>query len=65
SVTEGSCSARYRYRQKLIPAALVRKDATAQVELAEPHFVPKGQSLVLYQGGRCLGGGIIDSVTLQ
>jgi len=54
-VVDGPCTARYRYRQTLIPA--IKKDST--VTLLEPHFVPEGQSLVLYRGGRCLGGGVI------
>ena len=59
---DGEYSARYRYRQKLIPAELVGD----LVVLKEPHFVPEGQSLVLYDlprgkagGARCIGGGVI------
>src|SRR3989344_2977342 len=52
---EGSYMARYRYRQKLIPAELNGD----KVILKEPHFVPEGQSLVLYDGARCIGGGVI------
>jgi tRNA-specific 2-thiouridylase len=52
---DGSYMARYRYRQKLIPA--VKKGP--EITLLEPHFVPEGQSLVLYKGDRCLGGGVI------
>ncbi len=56
--TEGKkLAARYRYRQKLIPAE-VDFDKSI-VTLFEPHFVPEGQSLVLYDGQRCLGGGVI------
>ncbi len=53
----GEVSARYRYRQKLV-AAKIEGDV---VMLAEPHWVPEGQSLVLYQGERCLGGGVVDT----
>jgi len=69
---EGSYTARYRYRQKLIPAELKRtvlKNCLEEqflVILKEPHFVPEGQSLVLYDlprgkagGARCIGGGVI------
>ena len=63
---DGEYSARYRYRQKLIPAELkqVKSDftkgsRTSLVTLLEPHFVPEGQSLVLYDGARCIGGGVI------
>ena len=52
---DGAYAARYRYRQKLIPAEL----AGERVILKEPHFVPEGQSLVLYSGTRCIGGGVI------
>ena len=55
AVEDGPCMARYRYRQTLIPA--IKKEPT--VTLLEPHFVPEGQSLVLYRGERCLGGGVI------
>ncbi len=62
-VESGPCVARFRYRQKLIPAELeVEKNA---VTLLEPHYVPLGQSLVLYFGERCLGGGIAESVEIH
>jgi tRNA-specific 2-thiouridylase len=60
---EGSCEARYRYRQALISAELAA-DKTSVV-LVEPQYVPLGQSLVLYQGRRCLGGGVIKNATLS
>jgi tRNA-specific 2-thiouridylase len=60
-VAPGACMARYRYRQKLIPAEIVDKHT---VSLLEPHYVPEGQSLVLYVGQRCLGGGVVDKVKL-
>ena len=62
---EGSYMARYRYRQKLIPTRLQRtvlrngSQGLSFVTLEEPHFVPGGQSLVLYDGARCVGGGVI------
>lgn len=55
---DGPCSARYRYRQTLIPA--IKTGST--VTLLEPHYAPEGQSLVLYRGERCLGGGVILTV---
>lgn len=61
---------RYRYRQQLIPATVQKTGPSAGsggvacVVLHEPHYVPLGQSLVLYQGERCLGGGTIKSATL-
>ena len=66
-VGDGPCMARFRYRQKLIPAQLRKSDfrgslTSAVITLLEPHYVPLGQSLVLYQGERCLGGGVADTV---
>ena len=64
---DGEYMVRYRYRQKLIPAELqktVLKNGSkgrSFVVLKEPHFVPEGQSLVLYDGERCIGGGVILS----
>ena len=60
NIESGPCEARFRYRQKLVPAEFTR----LSVVLHEPHFVPEGQSLVLYRGQRCLGGGIVESATL-
>jgi len=60
---QGPCMARFRYRQPLIPAGL--SATKTEVVLHEPHFVPEGQSLVLYAGERCLGGGVVESATLQ
>jgi len=54
-VPDGKYLARYRYRQKLIPAI---KEGNV-VTLLEPHFAPEGQSLVLYNEQRCMGGGVI------
>lgn len=62
-VQGGNYRARYRYRQKLISAQL--ELAHNRATLAEPHFVPEGQSLVFYESERCLGGGIVDSATLH
>ncbi|OGC86041.1 tRNA 2-thiouridine(34) synthase MnmA [Candidatus Adlerbacteria bacterium RIFCSPHIGHO2_02_FULL_54_18] len=59
---EGPCMARYRYRQKLIPAELRESPTSSTVTLLEPHYVPQGQSLVLYRGSRCIGGGSVESV---
>lgn len=61
-VRDGSCKARFRYRQALMPAFL--RGESGEVELFQPHYVPEGQSLVLYRGTRCLGGGIIDTLAV-
>lgn len=55
--------ARYRYHQTLIPVDISSDKNRAT--LAEPHYVPLGQSLVFYtKNGRCLGGGIVDKSSL-
>jgi tRNA-specific 2-thiouridylase len=56
-VKNGPCTARYRYRQALIPAEF--NASTTTVTLSEPHYVPAGQSLVLYRQDRCMGGGVV------
>ncbi len=53
--------ARYRYRQTLIAATMQSPDFCT---LQEPHYVPEGQTLVLYAGTRCLGGGVIKKSTV-
>jgi tRNA-specific 2-thiouridylase len=63
-VQGGDYQARFRYRQKLISATLKFEGNTASVTLHEPQYVPEGQSLVLYQRDRCIGGGIIKKATL-
>ncbi|HVY72983.1 MAG TPA: tRNA 2-thiouridine(34) synthase MnmA [Candidatus Paceibacterota bacterium] len=66
-IPEAPLFARYRYHQTLIPAEL-SKDKN-EVTLAIPHYVPEGQSLVLYMqeesSERCLGGGIVDKAVLR
>jgi tRNA-specific 2-thiouridylase len=57
----GAYHARFRYRQKLFRAMLNRSDH-ATVEVATEESIPIGQSLVLYDGERCIGGGIIACV---
>lgn len=54
--------ARLRYRQKLFHVEMKEMTGTtARIQCDEPQaFVPIGQSLVLYDGDRCLGGGIIE-----
>lgn len=55
--------AQYRYHQTLIPAQI--SENKTQVVLQQPHYVPLGQSLVVYtKEGRCLGGGIVDKSVL-
>ncbi len=64
-VVPGEYMARFRYRQALIKARLQNvSDSIAKVVLHEPHYAPEGQSLVLYEGDRCVGGGIITKVSI-
>ncbi len=53
---------RLRYRQEDQPARIEPLDATRlHLRTAEPQrAVTPGQSAVVYQGTRCLGGGVID-----
>lgn len=58
----GPVLAQYRYHQTLIPAEISDEK---NVTLGQPHYVPLGQSLVLYtKENRCLGGGIVDKAVL-
>jgi len=56
-----TCRARYRYRQPLLPVTVeAYTDSTAIVTFTEAQpYVASGQSLVLYNGDMCLGGGVI------
>ncbi len=54
---------RWRYRQELSFCKINRKEGVYKVSFSEPQmYIPLGQSLVLYEGEKCIGGGIIDSV---
>jgi len=62
TVADGKYMARFRYRQTLRPVKLTRVGNSTNVRFNSPQAIPVGQSLVLYDGDRCLGGGIIDTV---
>jgi tRNA-specific 2-thiouridylase len=57
------CTAKFRYRQPDQEVVVhPREDGTILVEFARPQrAVTPGQSVVLYDGEVCLGGGIIDT----
>lgn len=57
------CQAQVRYRQTAQPCTLqVRDDGSLCVQFADgQRAVTPGQSVVLYQGERCLGGAVIAS----
>lgn len=48
-----------RYREKPIKAQIRPDGDRAEVIFSEPHIVSAGQSLVVYDGEVCFGGGII------
>jgi len=56
------CGVRFRYRQSLCTASCVATmDGRAEITFAEPQvYVSAGQSLVLYQGDTCVGGGVLQ-----
>jgi tRNA-specific 2-thiouridylase len=57
------CSAKTRYRQQDAACRIVRIEGErCRVEFADPQWaVTPGQSIVLYDGELCLGGGIIET----
>tara|TARA_B100000745_G_scaffold299768_1_gene251397 strand:+ start:2151 stop:3224 length:1074 start_codon:yes stop_codon:yes gene_type:complete len=53
-------SARSRYRQKFVKGILKKKGSKYYVQFKKPQTgIARGQSLVLYKGKECLGGGVI------
>ncbi|RPI45496.1 MAG: tRNA 2-thiouridine(34) synthase MnmA [Betaproteobacteria bacterium] len=64
---DGAYSAKTRYRQADSPCRILGIDADrCLLEFEEPQWaVTPGQSVVLYQGEVCLGGGIIETAHAQ
>ena len=63
--TEFRCTAKTRYRQADQEAVVIvaADEKTLSVQFDEPvRAITPGQSLVLYDGDRCLGGGIISDL---
>lgn len=58
---------RLRHRQPEQPASVsMRSDGTAWIEFEAPQrAATPGQFAVLYQRGRCLGGGVVEQVRLK
>jgi tRNA-specific 2-thiouridylase len=58
------CSVKVRYRQADQPARLEpRADGAARISFEKPQrAVTPGQYAVVYEGDRCLGGGVIESM---
>ncbi len=60
--TNWSCMARCRHRQTLQACQVKLIEGCLEIEFGRPQrAVTPGQSVVLYDGDACLGGGIIDS----
>jgi tRNA-specific 2-thiouridylase len=65
-VPEGEFQARIRYNQPLQPCKVSTEDGQVLVTFEQSlRAVAVGQSCVVYSEDRCLGGGIIDSVTSE
>ncbi|MCK2183675.1 tRNA 2-thiouridine(34) synthase MnmA [Halomonas getboli] len=62
--TEGRLTAKTRYRQEDVPCRFeTTEDGGVRVRFDEPQrAVTPGQSLVLYDGEICLGGGVIKAI---
>ena len=59
-----SCTAKIRYNAKAYPADITVSDGKITAEFETPQRgVCPGQSLVLYDGDRLIGGGIIDKTS--
>ncbi|MDA5107149.1 tRNA 2-thiouridine(34) synthase MnmA [Brevibacillus thermoruber] len=61
-----TCTAKFRYRQPDQGVTVhLREGSTVEVVFDQPQkAVTPGQAVVFYNGEECLGGGIIDRVTL-
>ncbi|WP_196138215.1 tRNA 2-thiouridine(34) synthase MnmA [Aliikangiella sp. G2MR2-5] len=61
---EFECTAKSRYRQEDFKCKVIRVNETDwKVDFFEPQrAVTPGQSVVFYNGDKCLGGGIIDQI---
>ena len=61
---KGDLSAKTRYRQADAPCALTVLDGEIKVDFSSPQWaVTPGQSVVLYDGEVCLGGGVIAAAS--
>ncbi|HYF05205.1 MAG TPA: tRNA 2-thiouridine(34) synthase MnmA [Patescibacteria group bacterium] len=56
-----ACKARYRHQGELVPATLIpqAKGIYKVTFTTKQNAVASGQSIVLYAGNRCLGGGLV------
>ncbi|OYX38806.1 tRNA 2-thiouridine(34) synthase MnmA [Candidatus Saccharibacteria bacterium 32-50-10] len=57
---DGTYRVRARHRGALLPARVVNSDGTVRLEFEQPErAIAAGQSVVIYDGDECLGGGIV------
>lgn len=54
-------SVQSRYREEPVLARIERSGHGMTVLLEKPRMLSPGQSIVVYEGNRCLGGGVIES----
>ena len=59
---DGDCvEVQARYREPAVAATVRRGQGTSiRIHFDEPHIAPPGQSLVMYKGSVCIGGGVIE-----
>jgi len=60
-----ACDIQARYRETPVAATIHKEGGGMSVRTAEPHIFSPGQSLVLYQGDTCFGGGIITAANMR
>ena len=61
-----NCNAKVRYRQADQAGTVSKVGDGYEVKFATPQrAITPGQSLVLYEGEACLGGGIIEQVSAR
>lgn len=57
--------AQARYHAPVARATLERTVETWRAEFAQPELLSPGQSLVLYRGDECVGGGIVEKTSTE
>jgi len=60
-----ACVIQARYREAPIAARVQKENGGISVRTAEPHIFSPGQSLVLFQGDTCFGGGVISVANMR
>jgi tRNA-specific 2-thiouridylase len=58
----GRFNVQARYRETPISAQITIESAGTICTFDEPHIASRGQSLVIYDGEKCLGGGSIEAL---